>query len=887
MKTFDIFPTVQSRIWAGIFFFTGTMILLAWIIINEDARMTEFAERFDGRSVETGAKLFEDNCATCHGPEGYGLPNAAPALNNPKLLEFSFFESIDTELASIDRQLEDPLANGLTDTDVANLQARRAVLMLERRDIEEKLLYWYEPEQVKFEAELLAIQLAAYQTLNEASIPPVPAVDDETETEPVDVAAILTENALTVAPVGARITPEYLIKLSDDLGEDTSETRIAELTDGLTIPNGEGELVEIPTATFLDWHNQIVNAQNAAADAQTRFGEALAAASDELGVSPEELALTREILTYTEGKSSGAQATFDNLNAQVLTEFNTTEERLGEFRTQVAEADSLVSETLEARLTALDASAAAASNVDATDEQKAALEDAAAAATEAFNNAEEAYNTLINDFATEFASTPERLEEVYSQLAENEVNATLYNALLREIADELNVSPDRLNELNTELNTIEDEVDATTSSIRTVANTLVRSSDIRITAEMLESLHQELTTELANTFLPEVATLQLLNQQIKLMVNFSDVSPAGLATRTSIIEGQIQTITEAQETDTPFAEEVLAFKEAELGTQSEVAAAITDAADKASRFERLTITHNDIIRLRGEITQNEARLAAFDPETTRHAILSEIIDNTSNSLESQEESRMLTQEQMASEGDIVPYRPMPYPQDPTNPNQLPFLYRADQMSWTGTLDSFIKTTLISGRPGSGQVWTGSSGMAAWSQEAAGPLRNDQIENLVDYILNWDREFTIADVRRIQQYAFTPGEGSGTAATGSDLGNDPVAIIAQVEADAIMGDAARGEDLFSEYGCSGCHLPNGGGQGPALNGLYLRAGSQVGQEFEGVSIDTAEHYLVQSILAPNAYRVPGYDNAQMPLDFRYRIPDVQSLWDIVTYLQQFD
>ena len=71
-QPFMLLPTVESRVIAGILSFTGIMILLAWVAINENARMEEFKERFEGRSIESGAILYENNCATCHGLDGLG-----------------------------------------------------------------------------------------------------------------------------------------------------------------------------------------------------------------------------------------------------------------------------------------------------------------------------------------------------------------------------------------------------------------------------------------------------------------------------------------------------------------------------------------------------------------------------------------------------------------------------------------------------------------------------------------------------------------------------------------------------------------------------------------------------------------------------------------------
>ena len=58
-----------------------TSIVTAFWLINEPARMAEAEAGFDGRSIEAGAALFENNCTRCHGPQGEGIPGLAPGLN--------------------------------------------------------------------------------------------------------------------------------------------------------------------------------------------------------------------------------------------------------------------------------------------------------------------------------------------------------------------------------------------------------------------------------------------------------------------------------------------------------------------------------------------------------------------------------------------------------------------------------------------------------------------------------------------------------------------------------------------------------------------------------------------------------------------------------------
>ncbi len=61
---------MQVKVVIGTIAFMLTMIILGFAALREPTRLQEFSEAFEGRSIETGAKLFANNCATCHGVNG-------------------------------------------------------------------------------------------------------------------------------------------------------------------------------------------------------------------------------------------------------------------------------------------------------------------------------------------------------------------------------------------------------------------------------------------------------------------------------------------------------------------------------------------------------------------------------------------------------------------------------------------------------------------------------------------------------------------------------------------------------------------------------------------------------------------------------------------------
>lgn len=207
--------------------------------------------------------------------------------------------------------------------------------------------------------------------------------------------------------------------------------------------------------------------------------------------------------------------------------------------------------------------------------------------------------------------------------------------------------------------------------------------------------------------------------------------------------------------------------------------------------------------------------------------------------------------------------------------------RFEVLGWGGTTDSFILTTLIHGRPTSGAYWP--AGMAAWSQRAGGPMRDDQLEDIVAYITNWDKgdAWTLEDLLAVKQFGIVPG--TGTAEEIVAVGTDVNVILAGLADGGIVGDPVNGKALYEgrSLGCSGCHYA--GGSGPIYDGIYERVVNErlTLPQFAGY---TAEQYLIESIVAPGAYTVEGY--AGMPLNFGERL-DLQDVADLVEYMKSSD
>jgi cytochrome c oxidase subunit 2 len=69
----------------------------------------------------------------------------------------------------------------------------------------------------------------------------------------------------------------------------------------------------------------------------------------------------------------------------------------------------------------------------------------------------------------------------------------------------------------------------------------------------------------------------------------------------------------------------------------------------------------------------------------------------------------------------------------------------------------------------------------------------------------------------------------------------------------LNPVAAGEKLFSQLACNTCHLPNGTGRGPSMNGVYQGKVLLA----DGSTVTADEAYIRESILQPKAKIVAGY------------------------------
>lgn len=217
--------------------------------------------------------------------------------------------------------------------------------------------------------------------------------------------------------------------------------------------------------------------------------------------------------------------------------------------------------------------------------------------------------------------------------------------------------------------------------------------------------------------------------------------------------------------------------------------------------------------------------------------------------------------------------------DPENPDRLV------NLGWGSGLHNFIYTTLVSGRPVSAAYWP--EPMSAWSQTAGGPLRNDQLEDLTQFILNWDKgeDWTIEDLLAVNQFPIAPVDPLTVVGTGGEppIGSSTEIAAIMEELAGVTGDPVAGQTLYNgPLGCAGCHL--NAAVAPVLEGTWTRVNEERLQD-PALAGYTAEQYLAESIIHPNDYTAPGYSPV-MPTYFGDRLT-YQQLADLIAYLQSQD
>ena len=192
--------------------------------------------------------------------------------------------------------------------------------------------------------------------------------------------------------------------------------------------------------------------------------------------------------------------------------------------------------------------------------------------------------------------------------------------------------------------------------------------------------------------------------------------------------------------------------------------------------------------------------------------------------------------------------------------------------YAGTVDDFVRGTISAGRPVPSAGTNYPQRMPTWGERFGGPLRDDQVDSLVAFVMNWED-------RALAEGAAAP-ELPADQAVGLDITQT-----------LPTGDAARGRTLAEgTLGCAACHTlstvgPAWAGDATAA-GIGLRAALRLDEPGYTGAAATAEQYLLESIVDPNAYLVSGFEANLMPGTFSGRLTP-QDASDLIAYMLTFD
>jgi len=196
--------------------------------------------------------------------------------------------------------------------------------------------------------------------------------------------------------------------------------------------------------------------------------------------------------------------------------------------------------------------------------------------------------------------------------------------------------------------------------------------------------------------------------------------------------------------------------------------------------------------------------------------------------------------------------------------------RLKEVGWSGTQEDYIVATASSGRLTSTRpqlfAGGGTPAMPSFSDRFGGPLRDDQIRNIADFIMNWEPTAQLVEVSQ----PAGPGEAVGT----------------DINVQLPQGDAAAGEALAKSEGCTACHIdaPTGPAWLPSTDqpGIGDRAATRITDPTYTGNASTPEQYLLESIVDPNAYVVDGFTANIMPPIYGDKLTS-QNAADLIAYL----
>jgi mono/diheme cytochrome c family protein len=198
-----------------------------------------------------------------------------------------------------------------------------------------------------------------------------------------------------------------------------------------------------------------------------------------------------------------------------------------------------------------------------------------------------------------------------------------------------------------------------------------------------------------------------------------------------------------------------------------------------------------------------------------------------------------------------------------------FTERLHEVGFGGTLKNYVELTVAAGRPSKANTQWGVI-MPTWGNRYGGPLRDDQVSYVASYILNWEKTAILQTPEEDPWKPFldVPSAAGGAAPPATEGPRPPQQLFT----------ASRPAGM----GCSGCHMidqaqtdSNRGAVAPNLGNLNETAATRVPGE-------SAEEYVHESIVNPNAHVVDGYLPNIMLQDFATQMTE-EEIGSLVKWL----
>jgi mono/diheme cytochrome c family protein len=203
------------------------------------------------------------------------------------------------------------------------------------------------------------------------------------------------------------------------------------------------------------------------------------------------------------------------------------------------------------------------------------------------------------------------------------------------------------------------------------------------------------------------------------------------------------------------------------------------------------------------------------------------------------------------------------------------------VGWAGSISAFLKNTIAAGRPIQSRPDLYSAHMPTWSNEYGGPMRPDQIDALVAFILNWKDKAPEENAwppPGTPMPTPTPGPSPTPAPTKAGLNvlcqNVPAAYVGKkspYKSDDKSALAA-GKQIYDDK-CAACHGATGKGDGLAAASLNPKPANLTDKAFmQGIPVD-CHFYLVAE----------GVKGTAMP---PWKALGDDALWKVVFYERSF-